>query len=90
MPDLAPSTSLLRLRGVQPPNPTAQECRILRLMAEGKSRNQIAAELGITWRTVDSHKVNLYRRMGFTSIVDAVHYALEHGLVSNKFAGSGE
>ena len=67
-----------------------QELRVLRLMAESKSRHEIAAKLGITWRTVDTHRTNLYRRMGFTSVVDVVHYALSQGLVPNKYSGGAE
>lgn len=56
------------------------------LMALGYSNQQIANIMEISIATVDTHRTNLRRRMGFSSLVDVVHYALARGLVKNKYS----
>jgi DNA-binding NarL/FixJ family response regulator len=60
---------------------TAREKHILRLIAQGKSNKQIAAELFISNRTVDTHRNNLRRKLNAPSTVHLVHYAYANGLV---------
>jgi two-component system, NarL family, nitrate/nitrite response regulator NarL len=60
---------------------TARETHILKLIAQGKSNKQIAEELFISNRTVDTHRNNLKRKLKATSTVHLVHYAYEKGLV---------
>jgi DNA-binding CsgD family transcriptional regulator len=76
-----------KLRGTTIGPPTKQEHRVIALLADGKSSKEIASILGISVTTVDTHRVNLYRRMGFPSIVDVVHWALAKGLIQNKYKG---
>ena len=80
--------SLPLLRGQQTPEPTAQQLRVIKLIAEGKSGKEIAVALGIETSTADTHRTNLYRRMGFRSVVDVVHYALAHGVICNRYQGT--
>lgn len=60
---------------------TTREKHILRLIAQGKSNKQIAVELFISNRTVDTHRNNLKRKLNAPSTVHLVHYAYEKGLV---------
>jgi len=59
-----------------------RELEVLRLGARGLSNKQIAAELGISERTVDTHCVNIYRKLGVNSRTEAVLHAVKEGLIT--------
>ena len=63
---------------------TPREIEVLRLVALGYTNRQIADELSISVRTVESHRASLMERLGLHSRVELVRYAAEHGLLSDK------
>jgi DNA-binding NarL/FixJ family response regulator len=62
--------------------PSPREVEIIRLLAEGKANKQIAAELGITVRTVETHRANIMLKLGLHSLADLIHYAIRHGIAA--------
>jgi DNA-binding NarL/FixJ family response regulator len=58
-----------------------REFDILRLLAHGKSVNDIADELKISNKTVSTHKARLMQKMNCQSNAELVRYAVAHGLV---------
>jgi DNA-binding NarL/FixJ family response regulator len=60
---------------------TTRQREVLRLAAEGKVAKQIAAELGISIRTVEFHKYHLMETLGLRTGADLVHFAIKHGIV---------
>src|ERR1700736_2583866 len=58
--------------------PTPREVEIVRLLAEGRSNKVIAAELGITIRTVETHRAKIMRKVGVHSLAELIHYAIRH------------
>jgi DNA-binding NarL/FixJ family response regulator len=56
--------------------------QILRLLVEGLSAKQIAAKLGISRRTVETHKYRIMRIVGVHTSAELVRFAVEQGLVS--------
>ena len=50
-------------------------------MADGKANKEIAADLGITERTVKTHLGHLFKKLGVTSRTEAVKIATRRGLV---------
>jgi DNA-binding NarL/FixJ family response regulator len=60
---------------------TAREREIVQLLAEGNSSKRIAAILGISVKTVDTHRATIMRKLDAHSIVDIVHYAIRNNLV---------
>jgi DNA-binding NarL/FixJ family response regulator len=60
---------------------TARERQVLQLAAEGHTNTGIADRLGISRRTVETHRANLSRKLGFRSQSDLVRYALQRGVV---------
>lgn len=62
---------------------TRREKEILRLIAEGKSSKEIGAMLAISSRTVEHHRANMMRKLGYRKIAELVRYAIEKG-----YAGS--
>jgi len=57
-----------------------REIEILRLIVQGYTNRQIAAELSLSVRTVEGHRSNLTEKLGLHSRVDLVRYARKHGL----------
>ena len=68
-------------RGAPAPELTPRELDVLRLLARGNTNRQIAGLLGLSPRTVESHRANLMGKLGLTSRVELVDYAEEHDLL---------
>ena len=64
------------------PRLTEREREIVRLLADGMTSNEVAAQLHISIRTVESHRNNISRKLGFSSIADLVRYAVRNGIVA--------
>ena len=60
---------------------THREVNVLRLIAAGKSNQDVAEELVLSIRTVERHITNIYRKIDARGRADATAYALGHGLV---------
>jgi len=56
-----------------------REAEVLRLIAWGHSNKEIAARLDISVKTVEAHKANAMKRLGMTSRIDIVRFALLQG-----------
>jgi two-component system, NarL family, response regulator NreC len=63
------------------PELTPRELEVLRLLVRGNTNRQIAGLLGLSIRTVESHRANLMGKLGLASRVELVEYAEEHGLL---------
>lgn len=69
---------------VEPPRTgplSAREREILQLLAENKSNKDIAKTLGISVRTVETHRRSVMQKLDANSIVELVHYAIRNGIV---------
>lgn len=62
-------------------NLTQRELDIIRLCALGKTSKEIADELFISARTVESHKNKIFNKLGCNSTTEMVNYAFLNGLV---------
>lgn len=60
---------------------TIREKEILKLISKEYSNSQIANELFISERTVETHRKNIFRKTNTKSIVGLIKYAYEHQLV---------
>ncbi|MFB3119022.1 MAG: AAA family ATPase [Stenotrophomonas maltophilia] len=60
---------------------TPREGEVLRLIALGRSNQELAAELVLSLRTVERHITNIYGKISARGRADATAYALGHGLV---------
>jgi len=63
---------------------TARERQVLQLIAEGKSNAVISRELELGIRTIESHRAKLMSKMDFRNVVDLVHFAIRHKLITPK------
>ena len=60
---------------------TSREREVLQLCAEGYSSTEMAARLGISPRTADTHRANLMRKLGLQRQNDLVRYAVRRGIL---------
>ena len=67
--------------GVQSPALTPRQLDVLRLIAQGKRMKEIANELDISVRTVETHKQDLLQTLGLETTADLIKFAVRQGLV---------
>jgi two-component system, NarL family, response regulator NreC len=67
--------------GVQSPALTPRQLDVLRLIADGKRMKEIANELNISVRTVETHKQDLLQTLGLETTADLIKFAVRQGLV---------
>lgn len=60
---------------------TPREREVLKLLAEGKTVRTTAIVLGLSSKTVDSHKFNLMRKLGLHNKAELVMWAVQRNLV---------
>jgi two-component system response regulator NreC len=60
---------------------TPREVEVLRLIALGYTSVEIAPKLGISSRTVESHRARIYKKLGAATRAELVSYALGRGLL---------
>jgi DNA-binding NarL/FixJ family response regulator len=60
---------------------TPRQREVLRLLAEGRTAKEIGAVLGISPRTVESHKYEMMRALGIERSAELVQHAVRNGLV---------
>jgi DNA-binding NarL/FixJ family response regulator len=60
---------------------TDREREIVQMLAEGKSNKEIATQLSISVKTVETHRATVMRKLDITSIVELVRYAIRNQLV---------
>jgi DNA-binding NarL/FixJ family response regulator len=69
-----------RLLRSQTPRPllSARESAILNHLAKGHSSKQMAQELGVSARTVETHRQNIRRKLNLEGQAELIKYAVEH------------
>lgn len=60
---------------------TGREQTILLKLAQGKSNREVAEELDISVRTVETHRKNIKSKLGISSTAGLTRYAMEHGVL---------
>ena len=60
---------------------TKREMQVLTLVAQGKSNKEVAEELFISTKTVDSHKTNILEKLGLRNTAELVRYAIKNELI---------
>lgn len=59
---------------------TARERQVLELLVAGENYKEIAGRLQVSPKTVEGHRVNLLRKLGLRSVVEAVRFVLDRHL----------
>ena len=79
------SDYLQRLRSEEPQGGqlTPRQREVLQLVAEGHSSKEIARRLGLSVKTVDTHRTQLMKQLDIHEVAGLVRYAMRMGLISS-------
>jgi len=67
---------------------TARERDVLVGVASGRTNRETAAALGISVRTVETHRDSLMRKLGIHTVAELTRFALEHRLIADRATDS--
>ncbi len=82
-PRLAAALVAARAKPAGPPRDlTEREVEVVRLIGLGHANKEIADLLGISVRTVESHRAHIRRKVDLHTRAEIAHYAFEHGLIT--------
>jgi two-component system, NarL family, invasion response regulator UvrY len=59
---------------------TVREFEVMSQLAAGRSVNQIAADLCLSYNTISTYRARVLRKLGVRSTAELMRYALQHGL----------
>jgi DNA-binding NarL/FixJ family response regulator len=63
---------------------SSREIEVLQLIAEGKSNKQVAAELGVSFKTVDKHRQHLMSKLNIHDVTGLTRYAMAEGIIESN------
>jgi DNA-binding NarL/FixJ family response regulator len=63
---------------------SSREMEVLQLIAEGKPNKQVAAELGVSFKTVDKHRQHLMGKLDIHDVSGLTRYAIAEGIIENS------
>jgi DNA-binding NarL/FixJ family response regulator len=66
-----------------PSRVTSRERQIIQLLAEGNRNKEIALSLGISFKTVVTHRSNVMRKLEMHNISDLVRYAVRNQIIAS-------
>jgi DNA-binding NarL/FixJ family response regulator len=66
---------------VKTSNLTEREAEVLQLIAEGQANKQIAAELGISIKTVEKHRQQVMNKLNIHDVAGLTRYAISKGVI---------
>jgi DNA-binding NarL/FixJ family response regulator len=61
---------------------TSRQREVLQLIAEGESTKQIAGKLGVSVKTIETHRSQLMNKLDIHDVAGLVRYAIRIGLVT--------
>ena len=67
---------------IKPDVLTVREREIAGLVAAAMSSKEVAAKLGLSTRTVEKHRANIYAKLGVRDVVGLTRWCLYHGMVT--------
>ena len=67
-----------------PDDLTEREAEVLRLVGLGHTNAEIAGQLYLSVRTVESHRARIGQKLGLSTRAELVRYALDHGLLEDR------
>lgn len=62
---------------------SSREIEVLQLIAEGQPNKQIAAELGVSFKTVDKHRQHLMAKLNIHDTAGLTRYAVSAGIIES-------
>jgi len=68
-------------RSIEKDTLTPRESEVIKLLAEGKSTKDVAAILGLSVKTAETHRSNIMGKLGLHSVSELVLYAVRNNIV---------
>lgn len=62
---------------------SSREVEVLQLIAEGLPNKQVAAELGVSFKTVDKHRQHLMGKLNIHDVAGLTRYAIAEGIIES-------
>jgi DNA-binding CsgD family transcriptional regulator len=81
--DIARRDPVPRAPQKRPGGLSRREIEVLRLVADGRTANEIATQLFVSSRTAEHHIQNIYTKIGVSSRAAATRWAVKHDVVGN-------
>jgi DNA-binding NarL/FixJ family response regulator len=63
---------------------SSREVEVLQMIAEGKPNKQVAAELGVSFKTVDKHRQHLMSKLDIHDVAGLTRYAISAGVIESS------
>ncbi|MDB6059607.1 MAG: degU 2 [Verrucomicrobiales bacterium] len=63
---------------------SSREMEVLQLIAEGQANKQVAAELGVSFKTVDKHRQHLMGKLNIHDVAGLTRYAIAEGIIESS------
>src|SRR6201982_1688864 len=63
---------------------SSREVEVLQLIAEGKPNKQVAAELGVSFKTVDKHRQHVMSKLNIHDVAGLTRYAIADGIIESN------
>ena len=63
---------------------SSREVEVLQLIAEGMPNKQVAAELGVSFKTVDKHRQHLMSKLNIHDVAGLTRYAIAEGIIESN------
>ena len=66
---------------------SSREVEVLQLIAEGQGNKQVAAELGLSFKTVDKYRQQLMSKLNIHDVASLTRYAIAEGIIESNDRG---
>jgi len=63
---------------------SSREVEVLQMIAEGRPNKQVAAELGVSFKTVDKHRQHLMSKLDIHDVAGLTRYAIAEGIIESN------
>lgn len=73
-----------RLRKKKGDRLTSRQVEVLQLIAEGRTNRRVAAELGLSVKTVEKHRQRLMAKLNIHDTAGLTRYAIETGIIESS------
>ncbi|MDY0102294.1 MAG: response regulator transcription factor [Lentimicrobium sp.] len=60
---------------------TPREIEIIQHLCNGYSAKEVGDKLNVSFRTIETHRNNILRKLGFSNTAELIKYAVKHGIV---------
>ena len=60
---------------------TPREIEIIQYLCDGKSAKEVADKLSLSFRTIETHRNNILRKLGFNNTAEMIKFAVKQGIV---------